>query len=177
MQRLFAALRLPAHIRQYLLSLMGGISGARWQTDEQLHLTLRFIGEVDRHAARDILAALSGIRHPRFAIALAGLGTFERRGQAETVWVGVSPHEPLKMLHNKIDQAIVKVGIPAEQRAYLPHITLARLKRSSGPVRDLIEQSGGLSSPPFEARHFSLFESRLTSDGAVYGELQRFPLS
>ncbi|MGQ0558877.1 MAG: RNA 2',3'-cyclic phosphodiesterase [Sphingosinicella sp.] len=176
MQRLFAALRLPREIRQHLLSLMGGISGARWQTEEQLHLTLRFIGEVDRHAARDVLAALGGIHHPPFAVALAGLGTFERRGQPETVWVGVTPHEPLKTLHNKIDQAIVRVGIPPEQRAYLSHITLARIKRSSGPVRNLIEQSGGLSSSPFTARDFSLFESKLTAEGAVYTELQRFPL-
>jgi 2'-5' RNA ligase len=176
MQRLFAALRLPSAIRTALLAAMGGVSGARWQSEEQLHLTLRFIGEVDRHQSRDVLAALGAIHHPPFEIALAGIGTFERRGQTETLWAGVAPQEPLKMLHNKIDQAIVRVGIDPEQRAYLPHITLARLTRSAGPVRDMIESAGGLSSPPFRVGDFSLFESKLTADGAVYTELQRFPL-
>lgn len=176
MTRLFAAIRPPAPIRARLLAAMGGISGARWQTDDQLHLTLRFIGEVDRHQASDIVAALGGVHARRFAISLNGIGHFARRGQPEAVWAGVTPHEPLDRLHQKVDQAIARVGIPPEQRAYLPHITLARLKRASGPVGNLLEQSGGLSSPPFEVDHFGLFESRLTPDGAVYSIVERYPL-
>ena len=176
MHRLFVAIRPPEPVRSLLLAAMGGISGARWQRDEQIHLTLRFIGEVDRHRADDILAALGSIHHPRFTIAISGLGTFERRGHPETVWAGVGPHEPLKALHNKIDGAIARVGIGPDQRAYLPHITLARLKRSSGTVRDLIEQSGGLTSPPFLVGAFALFESQLTPEGAVYTEIERYSL-
>ena len=176
MHRLFVAIRPPASIRRLLLATMGGISGARWQTDEQLHLTLRFIGEVDRHRAGDILAALGAIHHPRFEIAVHGLGTFDRRGELETVWAGVTPHEPIKALHNKTDSALARVGIAPEQRAYLPHITLARLKRSSGTVRNLIEQSGGLASPPFQVESFALFESRLTPEGAVYTEIETYSL-
>jgi 2'-5' RNA ligase len=176
MHRLFVAVRPPGAIRRLLLAAMGGISGARWQSDEQIHLTLRFIGEVDRHRAGDILAALGAIHHPRFEIALNGLGMFERRGRAETVWAGVTPHEPLKTLHNKIDSAIARIGVAPEQRAYLPHITLARLKRSSGSVRGLIEQSGGLASPPFGVDHFALFESQLTPEGAAYTEIERYSL-
>src|SRR4028118_2034772 len=94
MHRLFVAIRPPASIRARLLSAMGGISGARWQTDDQIHLTLRFIGEVDRHAARDIDAALASIHHPRFDIALSGLGTFHRRGQAAGGGAGAAPAAP-----------------------------------------------------------------------------------
>ena len=176
MHRLFVAIRPPERIRNLLLGTMGGISGARWQSDEQIHLTLRFLGEVDRHQAGDIHAALGGIHHPPFAIALSGLGTFDRRGQPETVWAGVAPHEPLKTLHNKVDQAIVRVGIAPDQRAYMPHITLARLKRSSGPVRNLLEQSGGLKSPPFPVDSFALYESKLTPEGAVYSAVERYKL-
>jgi len=176
MHRLFAAIRPPDRIRDLLLGMMGGVSDARWQTDEQLHLTLRFIGEVDRHRAGDIHAALGTIHPPPFEIALKGLGTFDRRGHPETVWAGVAPHEPLKVLHNKIDQAIARVGIAPEQRAYLPHITLARLKRSSGPVRDLLEQSCGFTSPPFRVESFALFESKLTPEGAAYSMVERYPL-
>ena len=108
---------------------MGGISGARWQSDDQLHLTLRFIGEVDRHLAGDIHAALGAIHQAAFEIALNGIGAFDRRGWPDAVWAGVLPHEPLKALHKKVDAALARVGVEPEQRAYLPHITLARLKR------------------------------------------------
>jgi RNA 2',3'-cyclic 3'-phosphodiesterase len=177
MHRLFVAIRPPHFVRSLLLGSMGGISGARWQTDDQIHLTLRFIGEVDRHRAGDIHAALGGIHHPRFEIVLNGLGTFDRRGLPEAVWAGVSPHEPLKALHKKVDQALARVGVEPEQRAYLPHITLARLKRSSGTVRNLLEQWGGLSSPPFPVDRFSLFESQLTPEGAVYTPIENYPLA
>ena len=176
MHRLFVAIRPPGPVRALLLAAMGGISGARWQSDDQLHLTLRFVGEVDRHLARDIHAALGGIHHPAFEIAVSGLGTFERRGHPEAVWAGVAPHEPLKALHNKIDQAIARVGIEPERRAYLPHITLARLGRAAGPVHNLLGGSGGLATPPFRVEAFALFESRLTPEGAVYSVVERYPL-
>jgi len=176
MHRLFVAIRPPDRIRDLLLTIMGGISGARWQTDDQLHLTLRFIGEVDRHCAGDIHAALGAIHHPRFEIAMNGLGTFDRRGQPETVWAGVTPHERLRGLHNKVDQAVARVGIEPDQRAYLPHVTLARLRRSSGSVGGLLEQSGGFKSPPFCVESFALFESQLTPEGAVYTEIERYSL-
>ena len=176
MHRLFVAIRPPRRIRDLLLGAMGGISGARWQSEDQLHLTLRFVGEVDRHGAGDVHAALGAIHHPRFEVAISGLGTFDRRGQAETVWAGVAPQEPLKTLHKKIDQALVRVGVEPDQRAYFPHITLARLKRSSGRVRDLIEQSGGLRSEPFPVERFFLFESKLTPEGAVYTPIEAYPL-
>jgi 2'-5' RNA ligase len=176
MHRLFVAIPPPDRVRQLLLGAMGGISDARWQSEDQLHLTLRFIGEVDRHRAGDVHAALGAIHHPRFEIAVNGLGTFDRRGQPETVWAGVAPHEPLKALYKKVDQAIARVGVEPEQRAYFPHITLARLKRSSGSVRGLIEEAGGLRSEPFQVDRFALYESKLTPEGAVYTIVEAYPL-
>ena len=176
MHRLFVAIRPPERIRALLLAAMGGISGARWQSDDQIHLTLRFIGEVDRHRAGDIHAALGAIHHPRFEIALSGVGLFDRRGLPETVWAGVAPHDRLKTLHKKVDQALTRVGVEPDQRAYFPHVTLARLKRSSGSVRNLLEQSGGLTSPAFSVDRFSLFESKLTPEGAVYTAIEDYPL-
>ena len=176
MHRLFVAIRPPAAIRAILLGAMGGISGARWQSEDQLHLTLRFIGEVDRHLAGDIHAALGAVHQPPFEIALSGIGAFDRRGWPDAVWAGVAPHDPLKALHKKVDSTLTRVGVAPDQRAFLPHITLARLKRSSGPVGNLLEQSGGLSSPPFTVDHLGLFESVLTPDGAVYSLLERYSL-
>lgn len=177
MHRLFVAIRPPSPVRALLLGAMGGISGARWQSDDQLHLTLRFIGEVDRHRAGDVHAALGGIHHPPFEIALSGIGAFERRGFPDTVWAGVTPHEPLKALHKKIDAALSRVGVVPDERAYLPHVTLARLKRSSGPLGNLLEHSGGLASQPFAVDSFALFESDLTEEAAVYSIVERYRLA
>lgn len=176
MHRLFVAIRPPAAIRRLLLGAMGGISGARWQSEDQLHLTLRFIGEVDRHLAGDIHAALGAVRQPPFEIALNGIGHFERRARPDAVWAGVTPHEPLHALHKRVDSALARVGVAPDQRAFLPHITLARLKRSSGPVGGLLEEAGGLASPPFPVDHFALFESDLTESGAVYSIVERYSL-
>jgi 2'-5' RNA ligase len=176
MHRLFVAIRPPAAIRAILLGAMGGISGARWQSEDQLHLTLRFVGAVDRHLAGDIHAALGAVHQPGFEIALNGIGAFDRRGWPDAVWTGVSPHEPLKALHKKVDAALTRVGVAPDQRAFLPHITLARLKRSSGTVGNLLQAAGGLASPPFRVDHFGLFESVLTPDGAVYSLVERYRL-
>ncbi|HEX9932887.1 MAG TPA: RNA 2',3'-cyclic phosphodiesterase [Allosphingosinicella sp.] len=176
MHRLFVAIRPPGPVRATLRAAMGGVSGARWQTDEQVHLTLRFIGEVDLNAAHDIHAALGAIHHPRFEVAVSGLGTFDRRGRPEVIWAGVAPHEPLKALHKKVDQALARVGIEADRRAYHPHITLARLGRSAGPVADLLRQSGGISSEPFPVASFTLYGSTLTPTGAVYSVVEQYPL-
>src|SRR5688500_3585997 len=123
MYRLFAAIRPPAPVRRQLLDMMEGVRGARWQDEDQLHLTLRFIGEVDRHRAEDVAAALGSIHHPRFSIAINGVGTFEKRGKG-VIWAGVTPQEQLKTLHKKVDQACLAVGVAPDNRAYLPHITI-----------------------------------------------------
>ena len=99
MHRLFVAIRPPRPIRERLMAAMGGISGARWQSDDQLHLTLRFIGEVDRHRAGDVHAALGAIRHPALEIALNGIGTFEparlaRRGLGRSRPARAAPCAP-----------------------------------------------------------------------------------
>ena len=176
MHRLFVAIRPPAPVRAQLLGLMGGVAGARWLSEDQLHLTLRFIGEVDRHVARDVDAALSGVHHPSFAIALSGLGAFDRRGDPVTLWAGVAPQEPLRALHKKLDQALARVGVEPERRAYRPHITIARLPRGAGLIRSPVEQWGGVAGPPFAVDEFRLFESRLTPDGPVYTVVERYAL-
>jgi 2'-5' RNA ligase len=175
--RLFAAIRPPRSVRERLIAAMGGISGARWQSDDQLHLTLRFLGDVDRRQAEDAHAALSAVRHAPVELRIAGVGFFESRGKPETIWAGVAPHEPLEKLHNKIDQALVRAGFEPERRAYVSHITLARLGRSAGPIGGFLEQAGDLSSPPFTVARFALFESDLTAERAVYSIVADYPLA
>lgn len=176
MHRLFVAIRPPKIVRAQLLAAMGGVAGARWQTDGQLHLTLRFVGEVDRHRAEDVHAALGAVHHPSFEIALAGIGSFEKKAEPTALWAAVAPQEPLKRLHRKVDQAVMRAGIEPERRAYVPHITLARLPRAAGAIGPFLQAAGPLASAPFTVTDFCLFESRLTPDGADYAVVERYSL-
>lgn len=178
MHRLFVAIRPPALVRAALLDVMEAVPGARWQDEEQLHLTLRYIGEVERPLAEDLAVALSGIRSDPFALAVAGVGQFDKRGRTDALWAGIAPSAPLKALHHKIDQALIRLGLPAEGRAYLPHITLARFSRGSGAlVGPFLAQQAGLCTAPFEVTHFALFESMLGGAGAVYEMVERYRLN
>ncbi len=177
MHRLFAAIRPPRSIRQRLLAVMGGVPGARWQSDDQLHLTLRFIGDVDRHQAEDVAAALAGVRMPPFAIALDGAGRFGEGSRNGSLWIGVTPHDQLTALHKKIDQACRRAGVAPEGRAYLPHITIARCGRTAAPADAFLATASATRSAPFTVDSFCLFESTLGAEGATYEVAQRYVLS
>lgn len=176
MHRLFVAIRPPRPARERLLALMGGVLNARWQDDAQLHLTLRFIGEVDRHRAQDVAASLASVHAPRFDLALHGAGHFGQSGRHETLWIGVAPHDALAALHKKVDQACRRIGLPSEGRAYLPHITVARLGRGAGPIEPFLAAASATSSVPFTIDSFCLYESDLGSGGSIYEIVERYPL-
>jgi 2'-5' RNA ligase len=174
--RLFVALRPPPTIRALLSTAMHGIAAARWQDDDQLHLTLRFIGEVDRHQAEDIAAALGALHGSAVTARIAGVGLFERKGLPHTVWAGVEPLALLAGLHRKVDQLLARVGVDPETRAFVPHITLARLNRSAGPVAAFLAQHSDLASPPFDFTHVVLYESEMGHGGSRYHPVARYPL-
>lgn len=180
MYRLFVALTPPRPIRERLLTLTSGVPGARWQNDGQLHLTLRFIGEVDGRVAEDLAAVLGQVHAAPLRLTLHGVGAFDRHGRVEALWAGIARDEALAGLHRKIDQALVRAGQAPERRAYLPHITLARFSRGprAGPeTARWLADHAALSSEPFETGHFALFESHLGHAGAEYEMVSRWPLT
>ena len=179
MHRLFVALRPPPAIRAGLIATMGGIGDARWQSDDQLHLTTRYIGEVDRRMAEDVTGALGQIHAARITCRLSGVGRFARQGRTDTIWAGIAPVEPLAALHHKVDRALSRIGLPADARAYLPHVTLARMARSllaEAEIDAFLVRQSALWSPDFHFDHLFLFESHLTRDGARYEMIERWPL-
>ena len=175
MHRLFVAIRPPEDVRDRLLDLMKGVPDLRWQTDEQLHLTLRFIGEVERPVAEDIALALTAIRFERFAIALDGVGMFEKRRHG-ALWAGVQPKDELKALNAKVERACQAAGLAPEHRAYHPHITLARWKGRMPGLDAFLDAHGGLTSAAWEVDKFLLYESHLGHSGAHYEPVERFAL-
>lgn len=169
-------MRPPAPIRASLLAAMGGVPGARWQTDDQLHLTLRYIGEVDRPLAEDVAIALGHVHFPVIEAAIHGVGEFDSRGRANAIWAGVRPHNALAQLHRKVDQTLVRVGLEPDHRAYLPHITLARLNGPANIADRYLADHAGLSSPEFAFTHLYLYESSLGTGGASYEAVERWAL-
>ena len=176
MHRLFVAIRPPEDIRDVLIDAMDDSPALRWVGDEQLHLTLRFIGEVERPVANDIAVALDRIRSPAFDLNVVGVGKFEQRNGG-ALWAGVHPKAPVGALAAKVERAIQQVGLDAEHRAYFPHITLARWNRRNAEAVDaFLRRNSDLRSEPFLVDRFILFESRLSRHGAHYEEIGEFPL-
>lgn len=172
---LFVALRPPAAIRQRLIATMAGVPGVRWQDDDQLHLTLRFVGEIDRHRAEDVVAALGRVSGNAPTLRLAGVGAFDN-----ALWAGVTPREPLAALHARVDGALRIAGIAPDRRAYLPHITLARLARGrtdAPEARRWLGDHAALTSPEFRPDRLILYESKLGREGARYDAVAFWPLA
>jgi RNA 2',3'-cyclic 3'-phosphodiesterase len=179
MHRLFVALRPPLAIRQLLQATAGGVPGARWQEDDQLHLTVRYIGEVDRAMAEEVALALARVHGSAADVAIAGVGAFDKQGRVDALWAGVAPPAALVTLHHKVDRALVRIGLPPERRAYLPHLTLARLPRSLGDgpgVARWQRDNAALTSPVFRLDQLILYESQLARDRAHYEPIARWPL-
>ena len=176
MHRLFVAIRPPEEIRDFLIDTMDDSPALRWVGDEQLHLTLRFIGEVERPAANDIAASLERVRSPRFELRIKGVGQFEKRNGG-ALWAGIDPKEPVAALAAKIERAVQQAGQEPERRAFSPHITLARWNRRNGEaVEAFLRRHADLRSEAFGVKEFIFFESRLSRHGPHYEEIAAFPL-
>ena len=176
MHRLFVAIRPPDAVIDLLIDAIDENPELRWVGDEQLHLTLRFIGEVERPVANDLATALGTIRFERFELRVKGVGRFDRRSGG-ALWAGIEPKTPVAALAAKVERICQAAGIEPERRAFHPHITLARWKgRSSRAADAFIERTKGLSSEPFAVDRFILFESHLSRHGPHYVEVQDYPL-
>jgi 2'-5' RNA ligase len=174
--RLFVALPIPDAVTHALTLLQGGVPGARWQTREQMHLTLRFIGEVEGGDMRALDDALAGIDAPAFALQLHGVGQFGNK-QPHALWAGLRKHELLEHLQRKVDNAIRRVGQPQDAHKFVPHVTLARLRHPDlDRLRDWLVQHALFTSDEFAVNAFCLYSSKLTSDGSIYRVEQEYPL-
>ena len=177
MHRLFVAIRPTEPILDLLIDAMDDSANFRWQTEEQLHLTLRFIGEVERPIADDLADALGRIRAHSFELRISGTGRFEQRSGG-ALWAGVEPKAPLAALAAKVERVSQEVGFEPERRDFHPHITLARWKgRRTREAQDFLDRTCGLISEPFAVTELILSESHLSRHGAHYEEVAAYSLS
>jgi 2'-5' RNA ligase len=175
--RLFIAIELPDEVKRLLAGMRSDIPGSRWVPPEQIHLTLAFLGEVEGGALEALIGELANIRAPGFCLRFGAAGCFPDRRRPRVLWIGMEPEARLISLATLVHSAVLACDIPQEERAFSPHITLARLKipapREAGafldrPVRPEL--------PPVEVREFILFESRLSASGAVHTPVRIFGL-
>lgn len=176
--RLFVALKPPEKLLSALTGCMGGVEGAYWQTEAQLHLTLCFLGHVEKPMANDVVDALDRLRHSPIDARVSTFGTFDtgRIARIGALWVAAEPASELTSLASKVRNLCRSVGAPIEARRFLPHITLARFPKHGVPA---VNVQRFLSSTPapvgaWRAEEVVLFESRLGSGGVHYEPVERF---
>ncbi len=177
MLRLFAAIAVPWDIAQGLAEHQTGLNGARWRTDEQLHITLRFIGDTAENRAADLDAELSAIAIAPFDLELTGVGHFGEAVDIHAIWAGVAENAALTRLQKRCESAARRAGIEDDTRLYRPHVTLAYLRRPDpGAVMDWEAANNLLHSPRFEVKRFGLYSSHQTRDGSAYRLEGDYPL-
>jgi 2'-5' RNA ligase len=175
--RLFAAIAPPPDIAAGLVRRQTGLPGARWRPEANLHLTLRFFGDIAETLAEDLDSELAAVGGEAFDIVLSGVGSFGEGAELNALWVGVEPSEPLARLARRCETAARRAGLKADTRAFHPHVTLAYL-RGADPARVAawIQAESLLKSPPFRVTAFGLYSSWRSETGSAYQLERRYPL-
>ncbi|MCR4282763.1 MAG: RNA 2',3'-cyclic phosphodiesterase [Bauldia sp.] len=168
MPRLFTGVEIPAEIADRLSYLRGGLAGARWIDQENYHLTLRFIGDIDMVAAEAVAEGLSRVRRSPFPLRINGVGALGTR-KPKAVVAEIEPSPPLMGLQAEHQRIMQRIGLQPEGRKFTPHVTIARIR--NGGARDIanyLTVRGGFSAGPFLVDRFVLFSSRNSIGGGPY---------
>jgi len=176
MPRLFIGIEIPPEIGERLALLRGGLPGARWIDKENYHLTLRFVGDIDMDVAHDVADTLGKVSRFGFALVIDGIVSFGTR-KPHAIVARIAPSQPLRELQAEHERLMQRIGLPPEQRKFIPHVTLARLRGANGrDIAEYLSGRGGFVSSPFEVSRFVLFSSRNSVGGGPYVVEEAYPL-
>lgn len=176
MPRLFAGIELPEEIKEHLSDLERPLPGAKWVEHDDLHITLRFAGDIEGRIARDFTDMLGEIEADAFELRLEGLGTFGGN-EPRTLWAGVAACPALDALARACDRAARNAGLPPETKPFKGHVTLARLRNvSPDSVAHMLGKIGAFRSEPFAVSEFVLFSSKPKVGGGPYVVEATYPL-
>ena len=177
-QRLFVAVELPDSVRQLLAQRQKGMPGVRWASEDNLHLTLRFIGEAPLAQVAAVKAGLRDVSMEKFSLHIKGLGFFDRRPQA-VLWAGVEPAPGLLELKRQVDDALARhAGLNVSGGRFSPHITLGRAQQADRKaLRTFTTRDGAILAAEFTVEFFTLFSSVLNPNGAVHTAEERYSLA
>jgi RNA 2',3'-cyclic 3'-phosphodiesterase len=179
--RLFVAMEIPEEVRSAIGALASKLRptcrNARWVRIEGLHVTLKFIGETSPEKAAEIRAALAPIpSRTSIPMNFRGLGFFPNERRPRVLWAGIEAGPDLAALAAAVETALGALGIPREERAFSPHLTLARFDTPRGldALHGAIEKAGLLEFGVATAKEFHLYQSVLKPGGAEYTRLATF---
>lgn len=182
--RLFVALEIPTAVRESLTALVQSLRTLspqpRWVRPENLHVTLKFIGEWPLEKLEPLRTVLAAVRQNEpTALEFRGLGFFPNETRPRVFWAGIEASPNLRTLASEIDRATEKLGVPREQRPFSPHLTLARFEPPGLPekLRAAIQQNSAREFGALRTNEFHLIESKLKPSGAEYTTLQTFPFA
>ncbi len=168
MMRLFTGLELPPDIALDLNFMQGGIMGARWIDRESFHITLRFIGDIDDAAGRDVADALNDADHRPFTLSIKGIDVFGGN-KPHAIIARIEENSDLSRLQAAQERICQSVGLEPEGRKFIPHITLARLREADPrALCSFIESHALYRSRPFIVDHFVLFSAKPLRGGGPY---------
>ncbi len=178
--RLFFALPLPPSIQAELAALRSDVGKARWAREHQLHVTLRFIGEVDEETATRVIERVE-TRCTGWSVQMLrvrGVGIFGGLRRARVLWAALEDGDRLRAIALDLETSVREVGLPPDERAFAAHITLARITRANPDALErFLRQHAGFETAPFEVSEVILYRSVIGRDGAVHEPLRRFELT
>ena len=179
-RRLFVAVALPEPVRAALVALAQPLQGVTWTRPEQLHLTLRFLGDVPEEKIEAIETHLGGVHVEPFILPVEGTGAFPPKGPPRVLWVGVGHGHPrLHQMRQRVDDALLAAGLlDLDVRTFHPHATLARCgDHANVTVTHWLHAHTEFAAPPFRVEAFDLCASELRPSGAVHTLVRRFALA
>lgn len=175
--RLFVAIPIPESVKKSLGDLQQPIEGVRWQQKDQLHITLKFLGDTDRDRVQDLQAHLNEINCSAFSITLNGFGYFPNSKQPRVLWAGIEKNKSLIKLYREVERQCTNLGFEEETRSFKPHITIART--DGVPKRDImsfINQHKQFCISDVPVEEFVLYESKLHPEGAKHSRVKTIEL-
>jgi 2'-5' RNA ligase len=178
-QRLFIALSPPTTVQAAIAALRTPLRHVRWTPVEQLHITLRFLGEISSEATETLIDRLAEVRVEPFVLPLEGVGAFPQKGPPRVLWVGIgSGHPRLHQLRKQIDDTLLAAGLDVELRTFHPHVTVGRCtEQATTGVQAWVRSHREFAGPVFMVDSFDLYTSELKPEGAEHRLLTRFPLA
>ncbi len=174
MMRLFTGVELPQDVALDLKIMQGGVSGARWIDAQSIHITLRFMGDIDGSVGREVAYALDRLDMKPFALTLRGIGVFGGN-KPHAIIANVEENLELRRLQLAQERLCQSLGLDPEPRKFIPHVTLARLRDvDSNDLRNFVESHALYRSRSFTVQSFNLYSSRPSRGGGPYAVEQSY---
>lgn len=176
--RLFVSIPFPPACQDSMAALMEPIDGVRWTRPEQLHLTLRFLGDVLDEQAERMISGLAQVKVEPFILPIEGVGRFPPRGPSKILWVGLgNAHTRLFQLRQKVDDALLAAGWQGDLRSFEPHVTVGRVVTAAPQaIEHWLKKNRTYVGPNFRVTAFQLVASDLHSNGPVHRVRTEFGL-